>query len=606
MSEETTTSFISCPRCLNRLVGNGGYRCVSCKQAYMRGPVASTLAINPPEASFAQELDAFIDDELLPALESANVPTCTEHIISSVASRKNIQIGNPIWEGRADVLRKFVTAESVVFDVGCGFGTNAVALARSAKHVFALDESSRRVALTAARAKAEGLRNVTAIHSSGLELPAGSQTCDVVTIIGVLEWVGARAADPTLAQTELLREVHRILKPGGVLILGIENRYAAHYFAGAREEHVELPFASLLPRRVTSAYVKAARNSRYFQYTYSRWALERLITSAGLTPRFGSALPSYSQPQFTFDEADDQRARLFYLRHLFHPTSFARRAGGRALAVAPSLLFRAVTPSFFVVASRDAAPQRIPTMVTGTPYCDGYAKTVHWDSHSFGKQLRRGGPETASSLIDGWAGRSWIGWPFRESARAHRRRRLAGMAAAKLSDRAVRELGSNERLRLLNEAHETLNGLPNLGTATKKAIEDILRIHKDSPLQAQDQHNDFVLSNLIVKGDELHVVDTQDASLGFAGHDALILALDLLGARGGRQKQLNLKAGVAALLTGDPNTLYEVEPLLQLVPTPVTFSVLSLLKHKRLRSDTRGIEESFDLIASSLKRRVTS
>src|SRR5204862_4727179 len=126
-----------------------------------------TLSETERGAGFAQELDEAILDTVIPALEAQQPPTCTERVIEQLADEKGIFIGNPVYEGRADLARLLPGVDGVVLDVGCGFGTFTVPLARSAAHVFAVDRSPPRVALTAARPRAGGLGHVTALHADG-------------------------------------------------------------------------------------------------------------------------------------------------------------------------------------------------------------------------------------------------------------------------------------------------------------------------------------------------------------------------------------------------------------------------------------------------------
>ncbi|HEX5145520.1 MAG TPA: class I SAM-dependent methyltransferase, partial [Conexibacter sp.] len=370
-----------CPSCVGELREESSerLRCVRCDVEYATGPYPGTLAFSEVGANFAQPLDAEIVPRLIPALDALEPPACTERVIERTAREQQIPIGNPVWEGRADVARLLLPPTgAVALDVGCGFGTFATAVARTAEHVFATDRSPVRVALTAARARAEGLRNVTAFETDGVRLPLGDGLCDLVTIIGVLEWAGVGTGDAPAAQRAMLEEVRRVLKPGGVLLLGIENRYAAHYFLGAREDHTDLRFSSLLPRRLADVQSRRARGVPFETPTYSRRALKRLLREAGLTPRVGVALPSYQQARFAFDEADARAAFGFYLRHAFHASSTARRLAGRVLEHAPAAIAVAAMPSYWALAAKDAEPPRLATVITGSPFCDGAIKQVDW------------------------------------------------------------------------------------------------------------------------------------------------------------------------------------------------------------------------------------
>ena len=119
-----------CPLCLERLAGDAARPvCPGCGAEYERGPRDGAISIGRPEATFEQELDPWIDglEEMLDGLDA---PACTERAVAAYAEERGIEIGNPVWEGRADLARSLPQAAGVVLDVGCGFGTNTIALAR--------------------------------------------------------------------------------------------------------------------------------------------------------------------------------------------------------------------------------------------------------------------------------------------------------------------------------------------------------------------------------------------------------------------------------------------------------------------------------------------
>jgi len=98
---------------------------------------------------------------------------------------------------------------SVVADVGTGTGFVLSALARDAAHAYGFDESDEM--LSVARKNLSGYANVTLKQAEGTTMPLAD---------GVLDGVFANmylhhAEDPPAA----IREMVRILKPGGVLCI---------------------------------------------------------------------------------------------------------------------------------------------------------------------------------------------------------------------------------------------------------------------------------------------------------------------------------------------------------------------------------------------------
>jgi|SRR3954470_18533923 ubiquinone/menaquinone biosynthesis C-methylase UbiE len=105
---------------------------------------------------------------------------------------------------------------SDVLDVGCGAGPASVVLASRGARVKAIDTVPRMVNLTRQSAKERGLSSliepsVGDVHS----LRFADNTFDAVVAIGVVYWLHS----PRRA----LREIMRVLKPGGHLVVSGDN-----------------------------------------------------------------------------------------------------------------------------------------------------------------------------------------------------------------------------------------------------------------------------------------------------------------------------------------------------------------------------------------------
>jgi SAM-dependent methyltransferase len=591
---------LRCLQCLGRLDGDEAVlSCETCGATYARGPRAGTITVGRPRSTFEQALDAEVVSALEPLLDRLSPPSCTEAAIARYAEEAGIEIGNPIWEGRFDVARALPQAAGVALDLGCGFGTSTIALARSAVHVLAVDPSPARVRLTAARLRAEGLSNATVVQADGLELALGDDVCDLVTVVGVLEWLSLGSREPLHTQRKVLAEVSRVLRPGGVLLLGIENRYAAHYFGGFPEEHVDLRFVSLLPRRLANVYGRLAGRGRVTTYTHSRRVLLRLLREAQLHARLGLALPSYGQPQFVFDEDVFRPAWDFYLKHVFHYSSSARRVVGALAAHSPPA-GRLIAPGFFAVGRKGVPPDPLPTIVTGTPDCRGDMKTIDWPRAEirFRPRLdpRRA---TTEALVAGWNGRRWLSAPMRASERRRRELHLLEAVRPLLADRA-RRANSAACARSLREAADAVERL------APRLLPEVVEWHKAELAALEEdegavgvlEHGDFVTGNLVVRDDG--EVVALDASGGWAleGRDSVLLVLDLFGLRTGAKTpdvDVGLRALAQAVSGGDRAALLAADVLDGEIghrDDPRRASrlvVVAVLRHYRARGALQGI-----------------
>ena len=104
-----------------------------------------------------------------------------------------------------------------VLDVGCGDGMLLTALARKGALGTGVDASSTMLAAGRARAKAAGL-DIAFVEDDARALPFPDATFDLATAVTVLCFV------PDAQRA--VREITRVLRPGGRLVIGELGRYS--------------------------------------------------------------------------------------------------------------------------------------------------------------------------------------------------------------------------------------------------------------------------------------------------------------------------------------------------------------------------------------------
>lgn len=148
-----------------------------------------------------------------------------------------------------------------VFDIGCSGGIVADELRGAGATVVGFDID--RPGLAKAQANFGGSSSFVCGDSASL--PIQSAAADVVICNHVYEHV----TDPVA----LVAELRRIVRPDGVLYLGLGNRW------GIVEPHYRLPFLSWLPRAFAHRYVRAAGKADHYH--------EEFRTRRGLLQLFG-------------------------------------------------------------------------------------------------------------------------------------------------------------------------------------------------------------------------------------------------------------------------------------------------------------------------------
>jgi ubiquinone/menaquinone biosynthesis C-methylase UbiE len=113
-----------------------------------------------------------------------------------------------------EALQHFIVrSDMVIADIGCGPGFYTVEAARMlpAGTVYAIDKQEDMIDWTQRRAREASLTNVTTILASAESIPLPSESLDAILMANVLHDVPE--------QVHILREVQRLLKPGGVYFL---------------------------------------------------------------------------------------------------------------------------------------------------------------------------------------------------------------------------------------------------------------------------------------------------------------------------------------------------------------------------------------------------
>jgi ubiquinone/menaquinone biosynthesis C-methylase UbiE len=157
-------------------------------------------------------------------------------------------------------------------DIGCGSGGIAAALAPSVRQIAGFDPEPW--PNWAAMAAEHSNLSFTAAGFDNEQLPLPENAVDVVICNQVYEHV----ARPE----QLIRNIHRVLKPGGVC-----------YFAGPNllwpiEPHVYWPFVHWLPRRRALALMRllgSRRTEDLDAFSATAWTLEQWFRASGFVFR---------------------------------------------------------------------------------------------------------------------------------------------------------------------------------------------------------------------------------------------------------------------------------------------------------------------------------
>lgn len=204
--------------------------------------------------------------------------------------------------------------DHIALDIGAGWGTISIPLARNLKHVVALDGTDDRLEFLKVRAEQDGINNITIVHANLFDMPFQEKQFDLVSFNGVLEWVGVdgdNSSNPTEKQIEALNVARKVLKDDGYLYIGIENSYGLKYVLGEPDDHTGIPYITYLDRIDANKISQAKQGSDYRTYTYTKRGYEELLLTAGFTDvQFYYPIPDYKRIESLHNLDNNQISRF--------------------------------------------------------------------------------------------------------------------------------------------------------------------------------------------------------------------------------------------------------------------------------------------------------
>lgn len=273
------SELYACPDCCEKLEQEtSSYRCISCLKEY---PIIENIPIFGDLNTYYGE----VEQNTMADLIRTTVLDGPEKAISNIIKDPFV-VKYVLDESRALWTNLLpIDAHTRFIDVGCGWGTVSIPIAKIAGHVTAIDATMERVKFVEIRAQHSSLSNITPVLGSATALPFPGESFDMIAFNGVLEWLGAinTKESPYKIQMQALREAYRVLKPGGLVYVGIENRYSLRYFLGQPDDHSFIRFTSLMPRGMAQAYYKMRTSQDYFMHTHSLPVYRKMLNSAGFS-----------------------------------------------------------------------------------------------------------------------------------------------------------------------------------------------------------------------------------------------------------------------------------------------------------------------------------
>ena len=263
---------------------------------------------------------------------------------------------------RGNLLRhiQFNSSDSIL-ELGAGCGSITRQLGESGARVTAVEGSMIRA--ECASLMCQYLPNVK-IFCENFENIIFEEQYDYITLIGVLEYAPLffKGADPIQS---CLQIVKKYLKPGGKLLLAIENKLGLKYFMGCSEDHTGIKYFGIEGRYNSSTAI-----------TFGREELNQILFATGFKDvEFSYPFPDYKVPtQLYFEPAFNHK--------IFKPEKIIAKCRSRDYLIdgyvnnfdeakvwsvlRENNLVRDLSNSFFVVASPSEVSNRKESLLAIT------------------------------------------------------------------------------------------------------------------------------------------------------------------------------------------------------------------------------------------------
>lgn len=328
-----------CQKCGSQLIEDKDF--YICKECNSKRPIKEGIGIFS-ESKYWGEVGQKEMDEILGIIE-----------------RRGLEEGLKFAQEKYDVVYRFscdpsradwrfylpINKNWKVLDAGCGLGGMSFSLAKIVSEVTAFDSSFERIKFVNLKSRYDGLNNLKTFVGDFDNLPLKDGIFDLVILNGALEWAGIPNAprNPREVQKDMLKKCLKLLKPGGFIYIGIENRIALNYFTTGRD-HSGLRFTSLMPRFLANIYTKLRTEKPYRTYTYSNKGYEKLLKESGFRKaEFLLPAPGYNFPKYIIPY-DNIYCLQYAIKKLISPNSWKKRLVKR---FANSILFLKIYRKLF-------------------------------------------------------------------------------------------------------------------------------------------------------------------------------------------------------------------------------------------------------------------
>lgn len=235
--------------------------------------------------------------------------------------------------------------DASLLEIGGGMGAFTNLFCERCSHVVTIEMSKRRAEAIQSRCRNQNNLDIYVGDLMDIDL---KEKFDYITVLGVLEYQKAYSQEEHPEKSFLDRLV-TFLKPGGKILIAIENRMGLKYWCGDVEDHCGIPFTGI------NGYAPGGRAR-----TFDREELSQLLRESALSElKYYYPLPDYKFPRAVYTDdyvpKDNVLSAVIpnYYAGLFH-SQYSVVADEKKIypSIARNGVFPYFANSFFVECSR--------------------------------------------------------------------------------------------------------------------------------------------------------------------------------------------------------------------------------------------------------------
>jgi len=200
-----------------------------------------------------------------------------------------------------------IKKNDLALDIGAGWGQISVPLSNFCD-VVSLEGNLEKMHLIKEITKQENRNNIQHVATNIFDDVFENKQFDFIILNDILELVNVIPKDTVSfdIQQKIFQIAYNLLKPGGILYIGVENKYGLKYILGEKDDHTGLDNFVYLNNNSIESFYKSVTTNHSSSLTQSKKNYEKMLEISGFENiDFFASLPDFKLPRLILNSADN-------------------------------------------------------------------------------------------------------------------------------------------------------------------------------------------------------------------------------------------------------------------------------------------------------------